>query len=277
MARLAQNTTPPTGPDDWRSALYFGRVTHRRQRPVEHAFDYGVFSLLLDLDELPAIAARLKRFSRGRFNLFSFYDRDYASGRPHDLASHIRSLLAGAGIDGSGPVQLLCYPRILGYAFNPLAVYYCHDGAGQLSAVIYEVSNTFGERHAYLIPVAQPGVVRQVADKRLHVSPFMPMDQRYHFRIAAPGDRLTLVIRQTDADGVIFTAAFAGTRQPLSDTALTGALRRHPLMAVKVIGAIHVEAARLMMKGLRLRAGDPPPREPVTIILPAQLAGTATG
>lgn len=263
-----------TGTDqNWQSAIYEGRLTHRRLRPRAHQFAYRVFSLLIDLDELPALDQRLKRFSRGRLNLVSFHDRDFTTDRPTDLAAHIRATLQaaameGSEIDGSGPIRLLCYPRIAGYAFNPLSVYYCHDAHEKPSAIIYEVSSTFGERHSYLFPIRDHGVIRQSTDKKLHVSPFMPMDQHYHFRTRVPDEAATLIIRQTDADGVIFTAAFQGARTPLTDKTLIAALRRHPLMAVKVIGAIHLEAARLMMKGLRLRAGPPQPARSVTVIGP---------
>lgn len=252
---------------DFASALYEGRVVHRRLRPVAHRLEYRVFSALIDLDELPALDAAFNRFSRGRANLFSFHDADYGVGAPADLAAHIRESLRERGVDAAGPIRLLCYPRMLGYAFNPLAVYFCHGGDGGLSAVLYEVTSTFRERHAYLAPIeaADASALRHAADKRLHVSPFMDMDARYDFYVRPPADEVVVAIRQSDGEGALLNAVFAGRRVPLSDRALVGAFARHPLMTLKVIAAIHWEAAKLLAKGLRLRAGPPAPAEPISL------------
>ncbi len=248
-------------------ALYFGRVMHRRLRPVAHRLEYRVFSMLLDLDALDALDARLKYFSRGRFNLFSFHDRDYGDGAPEDLAGYIRGVLAEARLPCDGAIRLLCYPRMLGYAFNPLAIYYCHDRAGALAAVIYEVRNTFGGRHAYMIPVENDApVIRQAANKNFHVSPFLPMDMRYHFRLTRPGEDIAVVIRQTGADGPVLNAAFTGARADLTDRTLLRAFFAYPLMTVKVILGIHWEAFRLLLKGMKLVKGAPDPAHPVTIV-----------
>jgi hypothetical protein len=254
-------------------ALYFGAVAHRRLRPVGHRLEYRVFSMLVDLDRLDALDRGLRYFSRNRFNLFSFHDRDYGHGRPADLAGHIRATLAKAGVAADGRIRLLCYPRILGYAFNPLAVYYCANAAGDLAAIIYEVRNTFGGRHSYLIPIAEGGgaVIRQSADKAFHVSPFMAMDMRYDFRLSPLGERLAVAIRQSDAAGPILHASFAGVRRPLDDRTLLRAFFQYPLMTVKVIAAIHFEAVRLLLKGLRLQAGAPEPADPVSVV------GTSSG
>lgn len=247
-------------------ALYLGRVTHRRLRPVSHRFAYRVFSLLVDVDRLDALARRLRWFSRGRFNLFSFHDRDYGDGAG-DVAEWVRAALREAGLPAGGRVLLLCYPRMLGYAFNPLAVYYCHDEGGRLGAIIYEVRNTFGGKHCYLIPVRGRGdIIRQDADKVFHVSPFMAMETRYRFRLSPPGDDIAVVIRQTDGEGPIFNAAFAGRRATLDDAALLRAFCAYPLMTLKVIAGIHFEALRLLLKGMRLRKGAPEPGRLVTAV-----------
>jgi len=255
-----------------KAVLYKGQVMHRRLKPVQHRFIYRVFSMLIDLDALDDLDCDLKFFSHSRFNLFSFYDKDYGpksgdQAKPDSIAKYVRVTMKEAGVDASGSIQLLCYPRILGHAFNPLAVYYCHDSAGCLSAILYEVSNTFGERHSYLIPViGNATVIRQKADKLLHVSPFMEMDMRYHFHLSKPGETLSLLIRETDYEGPILTAAFIGEREEVSDRVLLQAFFQYPLMTMKIIAGIHWEAMKLFAKGLRLLKGAPAPDQPVTVV-----------
>jgi len=249
------------------AALYFGTVLHQRLRPVRHELRYRVFSMLLDLDEIPDLSRRLRLFSHNRFNLFSFHDRDHGTRRPEPQRPYVEAQLARAGIalDG-GPIRLLCFPRVLGYVFNPLSIYFCHHRDGSLRAVLYEVSNTFGQQHGYLIPVASAdGVVRQSCDKLFYVSPFMEMACRYEFRLAPPDERLAIFIRQSDREGPILHASLEGQRAPVSDRALFGAFLRYPLMTLKVIAGIHWEALRLWRKGLRIVPRPAPPLEAVTI------------
>jgi len=247
------------------SALYLGRVMHHRMLPKVHHFRYRVFSLLLDLDELDSLDRRLRLFSRNRFNLFSFYDRDHGSGSGN-LKADIDRLLASAGLDlGGGRIRLLCYPRLLGYVFNPLSVYYCEDAGGTLRARLCEVTNTFGQRHSYLLPVdSDRPQQRPAVDKCFYVSPFMPMDCRYRFRLAPPAERISLHIEQSRNDQRIFVASFAGRRQTLSDSTLLRAWLSHPLMTLKVIAGIHWEALRLWLKGLPLQPRPEPPARAVT-------------
>ena len=254
------------------SALYFGTVTHQRLRPVRHELSYRVFSLLVDLDELPDLARRLRLLSHNRFNLFSFHDRDHGARRDRRLRPYVEAQLARAGIalDG-GAIRLLCFPRVLGYVFNPLSIYFCHGPDAALRAILYEVSNTFGEQHSYLIPVTGPGgVVSQSCAKEFYVSPFMEMAYRYEFRLAAPGEKIAVYIRQSDREGPILHASLAGTRAELSDRALIGAFLSYPLMTLKVIGGIHWEALRLWRKGLKVLPHPAPPTDPVTICQPAE-------
>jgi DUF1365 family protein len=250
------------------SCLYFGSVMHQRLRPRRHNLSYRVFSLLLDLDEAAALGARLRLFSRNRFNLFSFYDRDHGRRRDEPLRPYVEAQLSRAGIalDG-GALRLLCFPRVLGYVFNPLSIYFWHHRDGSLCAVLYEVSNTFGEQHSYLIPVqgAEGGPVRQSCAKEFYVSPFMAMECSYGFRLAPPDERLAVYIRQTDRDGPILYASLEGTRAPLNDRTLARAFLRYPLMTLKVIAGIHWEALKLWRKGLRPLPHPAPPREAVTI------------
>lgn len=249
------------------SALYVGHVLHRRSRPRVHRLRYRIFSLLLDLDEIDALAARLRLFSHNRFNLFAFYDRDYAGGSAEPLRVQVERHLATAGLvpDG-GPIRLLTMPRILGFAFNPLSVYFCFRADGALRAILYEVNNTFGERHSYLLPVqGEGGAVRQACAKAFHVSPFMAMDMRYAFRIMPPADGLSIAITGSDADGPVITAIHRARRRPLSDGSLAWAFLTHPLLTLKVVGGILWEAAKLWAKGVPVHHRPAPPPRPVTI------------
>ena len=248
------------------SALYVGQVTHRRLRPRKHALRYRTFALLLDLDELPALAARFRLFSHNSFNLFSFFDRDYGSGPAplrEQIEGHARQ--AGLNLDG-GPIRLLTMPRILGYAFNPLSLYFCHGGNGELLAILYEVNNTFGQRHSYFIPVeaAAAGPIRQSCAKQFYVSPFMAMDMVYEFTVVPPGEKVSIAIVERDRQGVVLTATQAQDRIALTDAALARVFFSHPLLTLKVVVGIHLEALVLWIKGLRLQIRPPPPDQPVT-------------
>jgi len=249
------------------SGLYVGQVMHRRLRPRVHRLRYRLFSLLLDLDEVDDLARRLRLFSRGRFNLFAFHDRDHGVGTAEPLRAQVERHLRAAGIapDG-GAIRLLTMPRILGYAFNPLSVYFCHRRDGALTAILYEVNNTFGQRHSYLLPVAEGDIslIRQATPKRFHVSPFMGMDMDYAFRVVPPGQRLAITIVGSDAEGPIITAALATTRRPLTDTALARAFVSHPLLTLKVVAAIGWEALKLWRKRVPVHRLPPPPDHAVT-------------
>lgn len=246
-----------TGP----AVVYEGAVTHRRFKPVEHRLKYKVFSFLLDLDALDETARGLKFFSRNRFNLFSFHDRDHGRGKPGDIAAYLRAALKEEGIDAGGRILLLCYPRMLGYVFNPLSVYYCHDADGKLSTIVYEVSNTFGGDHTYVIPVeGEGGDICQEVGKAFHVSPFMDMDLRYHFHMSRPGEEISTVINTHDAEGPVLYAGFAGKGAAVTDAKLLSLFFRYPLMTIKVIAGIHWEAVKLLAKGLKTRHGKTPER-----------------
>lgn len=256
------------------SGLYVGSVMHHRVKPVRHRLSYRVFSLLADLDELPRLDRELRLFAHNHFGLICFNDRDFGplGERGTDLKSWAGGQLAAAGIEGGGPVRLLCFPRVLGFVFNPLCVWFCHRRDGTLAAIIHEVSNTFGQRHAYLIPAAPgpDGLVRQRCDKGFYVSPFMDMETAYHFRIHPPGGQagepLAVSIRQTDAEGPVLHASLTARRVELTDGAILRAWTRHPLMTAKVVAGIHWEALHLWRKGLAIRPRPPAPAHPVTVV-----------
>jgi len=234
------------------SAIYAGSVVHQRFRPCRHRLRYRVFSLLLDLDELPQLASRLRLFSYNKWGLFSFLDRDHGDARGGDLRRWVESQMAAAklGPDG-GAIRILCYPRIVGYVFNPLTVYFCYTRSGALAAILYEVSNRHAERHTYVIPVTgrTTAVVKQTCRKEFYVSPFIPMNCTYQFRVLPPQGSVSVVIEELDAEGPLLAAAFSGRRRNFTDMALLCAFLAFPLMTLKVTAGIHWEALRLVLKG----------------------------
>lgn len=248
-----------------RSGLYAGAVVHRRTRPRAHVLNYRVFMLLIDLDEWEGLVRRLTWLGGGRFGLMTLRASDFGDRSQTPLRTQIARRLAEAGLEGGGRVQLLTMPRILGYGFNPLSVFFCHAADGRLSAILYEVSNTFGGRHAYLMPVArgqERAPVRQAVDKAFHVSPFLDMDLAYRFTVTpptgAPDEAVSVAITVEDGQGALLETAFRAHRAELTDAALMRAWITHPLLTLKVILGIHWEAARLLAKGLRLRGGTVP-------------------
>jgi DUF1365 family protein len=228
-----------------RSAIYEGAVTHARLAPARHSFRYRVFSLLLDLDELDGLSGRSRLFARNRAALLSFHDCDHGDGG--DLRAWVNGQLSRAGIEADGPIRVLCYPRLFGYVFNPLSVWFCHRADGALAATIYEVHNTFGERHAYVLPVTG-ATVEQSCGKDFYVSPFLSLDCSYQFRIEEPAARVVVSIRETEAGKPVLNAAFSGSRREFTGRNLASAVLRHPLMTLKVVAAIHFEAIRLWLK-----------------------------
>lgn len=252
-----------------KSAIYAGLVTHERFRPKPHRLRYRMFQLLFDLDEVDALAGRLRLFARNRFNLFAFHDRDYGDGSAVPLRDQVERHLGDAGLvpDG-GAIRLLTMPRICGHVFNPISIWFCHRRDGSLLALIYEVTNTFKDRHLYLIPVAPdaaPGLIRQRCAKRLYVSPFMDMDMTYDFTVRPPGEHVMVVVGGDDAAGPLITALFAGKRRELGDAQLLRAFALFPLLTLKVVAGIHWEALRLWIKGIGVRRHPAPPDVGVTI------------
>lgn len=248
-------------------ALYTGHVVHKRVAPHRHALRYSVFSCLFDCSKLAALDARLKLFSFNRFNLFSLYDRDHLDGA--GLESSLREIAERSGQGGRiARFMMLCYPRILGYAFNPLTVYFGLDAEDSVRLVIYEVRNTFGGRKTYVLP-AEPGprgLINQECRKRLYVSPFNAVEGDYSFHATPLGDDLTVGVALRTAAGPVLKAHFRGTRSDLTDANLLRAIARTGWMTVKVIGGIHYEALKLWLKGMRVVRRPPAPASPVTYI-----------
>jgi hypothetical protein len=252
-----------------RSALYVGFIVHRRLRPRAHHLRYSAFWLWLDLDEADRLSDRLRLFSHNRFNALSFHDADHGDCSGAPLRDQVEAHLRAAGIEtAGGPIRLLCMPRVFGYVFNPLSVYFCFRCDESLAALLYEVRNTFGERHSYLIPVSDDAgpVIVQHCQKLFYVSPFMDMDVSYAFRVAIPTESVSIAVEAVGKDGPLLTAALSGRRVTLTDMALLRALITHPALTLKVIAAIHWHAIRMLLKGFRLRSRPRPPREAITVV-----------
>ena len=257
-------TRPPPGAA---ADLYVGEVMHRRSRPKAYEFVYRVFNIVLDIDRLAEAPARCRLFSHNWFNLFSFHDRDHGPRDGSALRPWIEEQLAAAGLSpAAAQVRLLCMPRVLGYGFDPLSIWYCHDAAGDLRAILYQVKNTFGDQHGYLLPVGDDsaGPSDHEFDKIFHVSPLIAMDARYRIRTTSPDESLAVLIRESDDDGEFLVATLTGERRVMTDGALIRQFLRVPFMTLKVIVAIHWQAIRLMLRGVKYTNRPQPPAEGVS-------------
>lgn len=246
---------------------------HQRLKPVGHRFDYRVFSLAIDVDRLAEADRMSPLFSVNRANLLSFHESDHTRGEAESVAAHARARLAEAGIAAAARILLVCYPRVFGLVFNPLAVYYAYDADDRLIGMIYEVRNTFGERHIYTLPVTDGEMsaagLRQSADKLFHVSPFIAMNMRYHFRMLPPGEEIRWRILETDPDGPLLSATFSGVRRALCTPSILALSARVPLLPLRILGGIHWEALKLWLKGVTYiprpaRPAPPAASEPVS-------------
>lgn len=252
-------------------ALYVGGTVHHRFGPRPHRFRYAIFQVLLDIDDPGRGLPGLMRL--GRFGLFSFTPADHGDRGGASLRSWVEARLAQAGVAASAArIRLLTFPRILGFVFNPLSLFFVEDGAGRLEAVIYEVNNTFGQTHAYVVPAAGQGRQRQTAAKQLYVSPFYRVEGEYRFTVSQPDETFHLTIVKTVGGQADFTATQTARRAPLRNATLLRLFFTMPLMTLKVVAAIHWEALRLLIKGAPF--GSRPPGPEVGASLGQTLAPT---
>ena len=235
------------------SIIYTGSVIHKRYKPKKHFFKYKVFSLFLDLSEIKKIKEKIFFFSHNKFNLISFFDKDHGERNGSSLIDWVKKNLRSLNIDTSDvKIKLLCYPRIFGYVFNPLSIFFIYNSSSSLIAILYEVKNTFGEQHTYVFKTdPKKQVVENKCDKKFYVSPFMDLNSTYNFKILNPKEKLSVIIDQRDQTGKLLFASQDGKRLDFSAKNLLFSYLKHPLMTIKIILAIHFEALKLWLKGIK--------------------------
>ena len=220
---------------------------------ISFIFNYKVFSLLIDLSEINLLDKRLKIFSYNKFNLISFYNKDHGARDGSSIKNWVIENLRKNNIDTRNiQIKLLCYPRIFGYVFNPLSVFYIYDENSNLISILYEVKNTFGEQHTYIFKTnITHNLIQHMCKKKFHVSPFIEMDCIYFFRLLRPGNKISVIIDQNDKEGKILYASQDGIKSELTNINLIKSYLKHPLMTFKIILAIHFEAFKIWTKGIK--------------------------
>ena len=238
------------------SCIYNGEVLHTRFKPVKHHLKYKTFSLFIDLDEIEELDKNNPIFSFNRFNIYSFYNKDHGDRNGKSLKNWVLENLKRFNLDQKiNKIKLLCYPRIFGYVFNPLSIFYCYKN-NELKAIFYEVKNTFNEQHTYVFKINDNEKVEQKCKKKFYVSPFMDMDTYYNFKLLHPKDELFVSIKQTDKEGDILLAVQTGKRKEFNFKQLIVNFIKYPLMTIKIISAIHFEAFLLWKKGAKYRSRE---------------------
>ena len=238
------------------SCIYNGVVTHTRFKPVKHYLKYKTFSLFLDLDEIEKLDKTNPVFSFNKFNVFSFYNKDHGERDGKSLKDWALKNLKKFNIqENINKIKLLCYPRVFGYVFNPLSIFYCYEN-NILKVIFYEVKNTFNEQHTYIFKTKGRDRIEQTCKKKFYVSPFMDMETNYDFKLLHPNEKLFVSIEQTDKEGLVLKAVQTGEKKELNLKQLIINFFKYPLMTVKIISAIHFEAFLLWRKGAIYRPRD---------------------
>ena len=235
------------------SSIYNGQVIHKRFKPKVHSFKYDVFSLLIDLSELETLDKQVNFFSYNKFNWISFYDKDHGDRDGSSLINWVQKNLRKNNISTENiKIKILCYPRIFGFVFNPLSVFYVYNSNGNLISILYEVKNTFGEQHTYIFRIEKDAnLIQNNCSKKFHVSPFIQMNCNYFFRLLKPGNKISVIIDQYENEDKILYASQDGIRTDFNTKYLVKSFLNHPLMTFKIIIAIHYEAFKLWSKGIK--------------------------
>ena len=236
------------------SCIYIGSVIHKRFKPKKHFFKYNVFSLFLDLDEINELDQKILFFSYNKFNILSFFDKDHGYRDGSSIKDWLINVLQKKNISTINiKIKILCYPRIFGYVFNPLSIFFIYDADSNPIAILYEVKNTFGEQHTYVFKIdIKNKQILNNCKKKFYVSPFMDLESKYFFKVLIPNERLSVIIDQRDKEGKLLFASQDGERVKLSSKNLLISYLKHPLMTLKIISAIHYEALKLWIKGIKL-------------------------
>jgi DUF1365 family protein len=247
------------------AALYAGRVSHIRFAPFRARFAYRIWMLAVELDRIDELAAGSWAFAHNGFGLLSIVDKDHGFRDGRGLRLYVETALAAQGLERFGSrITFVTMPRWLGYAFNPISFYFCYDAEQTLGAVLHQVKNTFGDQIGYLMPVHDAGKIRQMAEKRMHVSPFFDMQGGYRFALTPPGEKLTVSIQYGVPGQKRMTATMALTERPWSGSSLLRLLLEMPATPVKVIVAIHYQAVKLFLRGAKFHKSPQKPHETVT-------------
>lgn len=235
-----------------KSCIYKGTVRHHRRLPRPHRFRRRLFMMLIDLAELPQLFDRYWLWSARRPALAYFRRADYHGDPALSLEQSVRDLVeARTGSRPRGPIRLLTHLRYFGHNFNPVSFYYAYDVDDvRVETILAEITNTpWRERHVYVLPVGKGNdSLEWQFDKRFHVSPFMPMEQTYRWRLSAPGDTLHVYMENLQNDVRVFDATLNLVREPITGAALARALLAFPLMTLQILTMIHWEAFRLAIK-----------------------------
>ncbi|WP_319413502.1 DUF1365 domain-containing protein [uncultured Cohaesibacter sp.] len=258
--------------------LYEGVVTHIRSGALEHRLAYKVTSLLLPLDQLKQIDRISPLFSINRFNLISFHEADYIEPPFESLQGYLEHLIEQSGefpMDGERPTRFvaLTFPRLLGRAFNPLTIFFCCDSENHLRAILYQVSNTFGQRHHYIYRLAndesnlsQDARLRHEGKKIFYVSPFLDIAGEYSFSIRLPHEKLSYQIGLSGGQPSALMASFVAQKKPFNTRNLLLTFVRLVQSGWKILAAIHLEALKLWRKGAPFYKRPAAPSEPVSAL-----------
>ena len=242
------------------SCLYECTVFHRRLAPRHHELLYRVFYFLLDLDELASLDRSLRLLKVNRPGLYSFRDSNHISHGATSARENILRYLQDQGIEKTvGRIRLLTLPRLLGYVFNPISVYFCDDEEGHPLVAVAEVGNTFGEWKPYLVPLTPQGEFHARVVKHFYVSPFSDLDLEFDFRFAPPGERLRILVDDYRGSEKELVSSLTGKRVALTDAALLRYTLKYPLLTLRVILGIHWHALLLWLKGIRARRKEADP------------------